>query len=452
MYNIVKHHYIKYSDGATGRARAHARYIQHRPGKDLEGAEYRKFFSDRQDKVSYRHIFERFDQQAGHGVLIHKLILGPAYERTDLTDYTREVMSEIGRFKGLNLEWYAVEHHNTDHPHCHVIVLGRDTNGRPVYFGKTDYEKARGAGDAYLTRCHDVRKLREWRDKDSLLEKARKALREAVSKARDLLGLKTADREKEWRLQDLPLTGRGGGLGDLPSTEELAARAAKKGRLAEIRSRRRWQEYACPIRVDYGQDADEPVSYTWRSNLDALRELRYDYLSGDAFVRKSLSPQDFNRLELWIKHRTQDQRKLQQQAELIEHIKLRYDDGDDLIINRKSPVDHLKGLQHLHERADVFLQEHECLALQNWIARAEEQRPRDYRQPSEEKTFPDRELDQETVLDKIEKTSKLPESRDPLRDIEPDRSIKAVSPPQRIRKWQKIKRQRRREDCELRDK
>jgi type IV secretory pathway VirD2 relaxase len=32
---------------------------------------------------------------------------------------------------GTRLEWVAIDHHNTAHPHVHVAIRGRDDAGRP---------------------------------------------------------------------------------------------------------------------------------------------------------------------------------------------------------------------------------------------------------------------------------------------------------------------------------
>jgi len=50
----------------------------------------------------------------------------------DKIGYTREVMKNLSRHKGSDLEWFAVAHDNTDHHHIHVVVLGKDRNGIEV--------------------------------------------------------------------------------------------------------------------------------------------------------------------------------------------------------------------------------------------------------------------------------------------------------------------------------
>jgi len=57
--------------------------------------------------------------------------------------------------KGLNLQWAAAAHKNTNHDHVHVVVLGTDKNGRQVRIGKDDHDHLRQHSDRYLERDRD---------------------------------------------------------------------------------------------------------------------------------------------------------------------------------------------------------------------------------------------------------------------------------------------------------
>jgi type IV secretory pathway VirD2 relaxase len=46
-------------------------------------------------------------------------------ERLDLTDFTRRFMKQVERDTGRPLVWAAVNHHNTDNPHVHIVVPSR---------------------------------------------------------------------------------------------------------------------------------------------------------------------------------------------------------------------------------------------------------------------------------------------------------------------------------------
>ena len=50
----------------------------------------------------------------------------------DLTKYVRELMRRVEIDLGQPIEWSAVNHYNTDHPHAHVIIRGVDRNGQAL--------------------------------------------------------------------------------------------------------------------------------------------------------------------------------------------------------------------------------------------------------------------------------------------------------------------------------
>jgi type IV secretory pathway VirD2 relaxase len=87
---------------------------------------------------------------------VHKITLAPEINPGDKKAFTREVMKKLGSEKGLDLQWMAVEHNNTDHHHIHVVILGKDKNGTDVRIDKKDYDKIKDYGDRYLERVHPL--------------------------------------------------------------------------------------------------------------------------------------------------------------------------------------------------------------------------------------------------------------------------------------------------------
>lgn len=153
MRSVAKHSYVK---GASGKAKAmaHVNYIQYRRGDDREDGKPREFFSSDKDGIQGREVKQDLEKAPRSMVVAHKIILSPGLQGVDMKAYARDVLQETGREKGLDLDWRAVIHKNTDHDHSHIIVYGRDKNGRQVKFDKRDYQKMREAGDRYLERNH----------------------------------------------------------------------------------------------------------------------------------------------------------------------------------------------------------------------------------------------------------------------------------------------------------
>ncbi|MFP6365949.1 relaxase/mobilization nuclease domain-containing protein [Pseudomonas aeruginosa] len=63
-----------------------------------------------------------------------RFILSPedGGELEDLRTYTRHLMGRMEADLGTGLDWVAVDHWNTDNPHTHIVVRGRDDTGKDL--------------------------------------------------------------------------------------------------------------------------------------------------------------------------------------------------------------------------------------------------------------------------------------------------------------------------------
>jgi hypothetical protein len=101
-------------------------------------------------------------------------------------------MQQLAAEKGQELKWMAVEHNNTAHHHIHVVILGKDKNGKSVRIDKEDYPKLREWGDRHLERTRPIefayaREEREQKDRERI--ESRKKEREALRQERIKEGL-----------------------------------------------------------------------------------------------------------------------------------------------------------------------------------------------------------------------------------------------------------------------
>lgn len=121
---VVKTRYVKEA-GRNGRAAAHLRYIQ-RDGTSRDG-ERGQLYSATEDRADGAAFLER-GQEDRHQF---RFIVSPedGADLSDLTAYTRDLMRQVEADLGTKLDWVAVNHHNTGHPHVHVIVRGKDDLG-----------------------------------------------------------------------------------------------------------------------------------------------------------------------------------------------------------------------------------------------------------------------------------------------------------------------------------
>ena len=61
-----------------------------------------------------------------------------AEQLDDLRTYTRHLMSRMEADLGTRLDWVAVDHWNTDNPHTHIVLRGKDDTGKDLVIAR-DY-------------------------------------------------------------------------------------------------------------------------------------------------------------------------------------------------------------------------------------------------------------------------------------------------------------------------
>ena len=117
-------------------ARAHLRYVQ-RDGVSPDGAPG-QLYDAREDRADGRAFMDR--SQAEGDTRQFRLIVSPedGAEYGDLKDLTRRLMKQMEKDLATRLDWVAVDHFNTGHPHTHILVRGRDEAGKDLIIAK-DY-------------------------------------------------------------------------------------------------------------------------------------------------------------------------------------------------------------------------------------------------------------------------------------------------------------------------
>jgi hypothetical protein len=114
---------VTYSPNRThGHWAAHGRYVI-RESAAGENRQPSRGFDANSDEVDVVHTVAGW-QNAGDPRMF-KLILSPEFgERVDLKELTRQLLHRMGADLGKHLEWVAVSHFNTEHPHTHVLLRG----------------------------------------------------------------------------------------------------------------------------------------------------------------------------------------------------------------------------------------------------------------------------------------------------------------------------------------
>ncbi|AJP47688.1 type VI secretion protein [Rugosibacter aromaticivorans] len=112
----------------------HLRYIEREGvGRDGEPGQAYGSTTDNADLAA----FEERGREDRHQF---RFIVSPedAEQLDDLRRYTRHLMSRMEADLGTNLDWVAVNHWNTDNPHTHIVLRGKDGTGKDLIISR-DY-------------------------------------------------------------------------------------------------------------------------------------------------------------------------------------------------------------------------------------------------------------------------------------------------------------------------
>src|SRR5262245_25692072 len=115
--------------GRGARWGAHGAYLA-REGAQRAGEKGRGFSADRDD-LDLAHTLKGWE--AAGDPRLFKLVVSPEQAaRLDLRAHARGLLAGMEQDLGTRLEWVAIDHHNTEHSHLHILVRGRDDHGRPL--------------------------------------------------------------------------------------------------------------------------------------------------------------------------------------------------------------------------------------------------------------------------------------------------------------------------------
>lgn len=131
---VVKGRIAKLKRGDLGAACAHLRYIQ-RDGVTPEG-EAGQLYGRDTDEANGTAFLDRCEGDRHQFRLIVSADDGA--ELSDLKPFIRDLMVRAEADLGTRLDWVAVDHFNTGHPHTHIVIRGKDDNGDDLIIAR-DY-------------------------------------------------------------------------------------------------------------------------------------------------------------------------------------------------------------------------------------------------------------------------------------------------------------------------
>lgn len=130
---VVKAHINRLKIGSR-KADAHLRYLQ-REGTTRDGGRGTLYGPDT-DQADGKDFLDRGREDRHQ----FRFIISPedADRIEDLRSFTRDVMQQMQDDLGTKLDWVAVDHFNTGHPHSHVLIRGKDEAGKDLIIAQ-DY-------------------------------------------------------------------------------------------------------------------------------------------------------------------------------------------------------------------------------------------------------------------------------------------------------------------------
>ena len=131
---IIKARYTRISAGDLGAARAHIRYIV-RDGVTREG-ETGRLYDAAGDNVDGATFLDRSGADPHQFRFVVSADEGARL--TDLKPFIRNLMAQMEHDLDTKLDWVAVDHFNTGHPHTHIVIRGRDDKGKDLVMAR-DY-------------------------------------------------------------------------------------------------------------------------------------------------------------------------------------------------------------------------------------------------------------------------------------------------------------------------
>lgn len=131
---VVKVRIAKLRSGIMAAPRAHLRYIQ-RDGVDRNG-EPGKLYGPQLDDVDGSAFTDTCEGDRHQ----FRIIVSPddGEQLAELKPFVRDLMQQMERDLETKLNWVAVDHYNTGHPHTHIVIRGKADDGKDLIMAR-DY-------------------------------------------------------------------------------------------------------------------------------------------------------------------------------------------------------------------------------------------------------------------------------------------------------------------------
>lgn len=129
---VVKARLAMLAGKGAAAARAHLRYVQ-RDGVTRDGQPGTLYSADR-DMADGKAFLEQCEGDRHQFRFI--VSAEDADQYPDLKPFVRRLMAQMEEDLGTRLDWVAVDHFNTGHPHTHIMLRGKDDRGQNLIIAR----------------------------------------------------------------------------------------------------------------------------------------------------------------------------------------------------------------------------------------------------------------------------------------------------------------------------
>ncbi len=129
---VIKARLMRLRGSGLHGAKAHLRYLQ-RDGVTREG-EPGDLYDSQRDRCDGGAFLGRCNGDRHQFRFI--VSAEDAIEYQDLKPLTRRLMLQMEQDLRTRLDWIAVDHYNTGHPHTHIVLRGKDDRGRDLIIAR----------------------------------------------------------------------------------------------------------------------------------------------------------------------------------------------------------------------------------------------------------------------------------------------------------------------------
>ena len=153
---VVKARVVRHS-ARTAPLGTHLNYLR-REGVTRDGEKARLFGPDTWNADAGA-FAERSRDDRHH----FRFIVSPddAVEMSDLKSFTRDLVRQMEKDLGTRLDWVAVDHWNTEHPHVHLIVRGVRDDGQDLVISRDYIREGMRARGVTVDAVELIRQARE---------------------------------------------------------------------------------------------------------------------------------------------------------------------------------------------------------------------------------------------------------------------------------------------------